>query len=123
MKASGRRWTRSRTRSASSRSSRTAAASGRCGRRRAAQPLRAEMLRLQLAADDAPLKVLAIGAHADDIEIGCGGTLLRLAQADELDLRWVVLSAGNERAEEARASAAAFGAEVEVESFRDAFFR
>jgi LmbE family N-acetylglucosaminyl deacetylase len=71
----------------------------------------------------APLKVLAIGAHADDIEIGCGGTLLRLAQAAELDLQWVVLSAGRGRAEEAKASAAAFGAEVEVESFRDAFFR
>jgi len=80
------------------------------------------MLKLELGRA-APLKVLAIGAHADDIEIGCGGTLLRLAQAAELDLRWVVLSAGNERAEEARASAAAFGAEVEVESFRDAFFR
>jgi len=71
----------------------------------------------------APLKVLAIGAHADDVEIGCGGTLLRLAQAAELDLQWVVLSAGRGRAEEAKASAAAFGAEVEVESFRDAFFR
>ncbi|HZB35692.1 MAG TPA: PIG-L deacetylase family protein [Gaiellaceae bacterium] len=80
------------------------------------------MLKLELGRA-APLKVLAIGAHADDIEIGCGGTLLRLAQAAELDLQWVVLSAGRGRAEEAKASAAAFGAEVEVESFRDAFFR
>ena len=80
------------------------------------------MLKLELGRA-APLKVLAIGAHADDIEIGCGGTLLRLAQAAELDLQWVVLSAGRGRAEEAKASAAAFGAEVDVESFRDAFFR
>src|SRR5215211_3434638 len=105
-KASGRPWIRSRTSSASSRSSRAAAACGRSGRRPTPAPCRAEVLRLQLAADDAPLRVLAIGAHADDIEIGCGGTLLRLAEAAELDLRWVVLSAGNERAEEARASAA-----------------
>jgi LmbE family N-acetylglucosaminyl deacetylase len=80
------------------------------------------VLKLELGGA-APLKVLAIGAHADDIEIGCGGTLLRLAQAAELDLHWVVLSAVGERAGEARASAAAFGASVEVETFRDAFFR
>jgi len=55
-----------------------------------------------------PLRVLALGAHADDIEIGCGGTLLRLvAQRRQLDVVWVVLAATPERAAEARASAAA----------------
>jgi LmbE family N-acetylglucosaminyl deacetylase len=68
--------------------------------------------------------VLAIGSHADDIEIGCGATLLRLARdVSGLELHWVVLSAAGERADEARASAAAFGAEVDVQGFRDAFFR
>jgi LmbE family N-acetylglucosaminyl deacetylase len=70
------------------------------------------------------LRVLAIGSHADDIEIGCGGTLLRLArELEALELHWVVLSADGERADEARASAEAFGAEKEVLGFRDAFFR
>ena len=81
------------------------------------------MLKLELGAA-AGLRVLAIGSHADDIEIGCGGTLLRLAQEVEaLELHWVVLSAEGERADEARAGAAAFGAEPEVLGFRDAFFR
>lgn len=81
------------------------------------------MLRLELGGGQ-HLRVLAIGSHADDIEIGCGGTLLQLAQSvAELDLHWVVLSASGERADEARSSAAAFGAEVDVQGFRDAFFR
>lgn len=85
------------------------------------------MHRLQLGGEG-PLRVLAIGSHADDIEIGCGGTLLRLADERPLDVHWVVLSANEERAAEARAAAAAFlagaaSSSVAVESFRDAFFR
>jgi LmbE family N-acetylglucosaminyl deacetylase len=79
---------------------------------------------LKLGLGDGPLKVLAIGSHADDIEIGCGATLLRLAgDVPGLELHWVVLSAAAERADEARASAEAYGAEVHVQEFRDAFFR
>jgi LmbE family N-acetylglucosaminyl deacetylase len=72
--------------------------------------------------------VLAIGAHADDIEIGCGGTLLRLAETGpEADVTWVVLSSAGTRADEARSSAAEFvagfaSARVEVENFRDGYF-
>jgi LmbE family N-acetylglucosaminyl deacetylase len=58
-------------------------------------------------------RILFVGAHADDIEIGCGGTVLRLAAEErDLDVRWVVFSATPERAAEARASAAAFLAGV-----------
>ena len=40
------------------------------------------MLALHLAGDGAaPLRVLCLGAHADDIEIGCGGTVLKLVSA------------------------------------------
>ena len=83
------------------------------------------MLTLDLSRGRERLSILAIGAHSDDIEIGCGGTLLRLAsEVGELELTWVVLSARDGRAEEARAGAAAFGASsVEIEDFEDAFFK
>jgi len=72
-------------------------------------------------------RVLALGAHADDIEIGCGGTLLRwLEETPGLDVTWVVFSSNAERAREAEASAHAFLAgagtrRVVVKSFRDGF--
>jgi LmbE family N-acetylglucosaminyl deacetylase len=54
-------------------------------------------------------RVLAIGCHADDIEIGCGGTLLEcMRQRRDLSVTWVVLCADGDRADEARASAGAF---------------
>ena len=72
--------------------------------------------------------LLAIGAHSDDIEIGCGGTLLHLAERyPDMEVVWVVLSATRERAQEARASADAFlgnvaSLRVIVEDFRDKYF-
>lgn len=78
------------------------------------------MLPLLLGAPAAgvPLRLLALGAHADDVEIGAGGTLLRLAGSAPLEARVVVLSADERRASEARESAAAFlnGARVAVET-------
>ena len=73
------------------------------------------------------LRLLVIGAHADDIEIGCGGTLLRLvADGRVASVRWAVLSAHGTRADEARAAAAAIlgdvPGEVEVDDFRDGYF-
>lgn len=67
--------------------------------------------------------VLAIGAHADDIEIGAGGTLLWLRRRHPgVRLVWLVLSAEGDRAEEARAAAADFGAdEVVLADFPDRF--
>ena len=82
---------------------------------------------LGLSPTEAPRRVLAIGCHADDIEIGCGGTLLALVAANpEIEVDWVVLAASGTRSDEARASAAAFldGAgkvRVEVHDFRDGF--
>ncbi len=72
--------------------------------------------------------VLCLGAHADDIEIGCGGTLLTLLDAcPTLEVTWVVFGAQGNRAEEARRSAERFlGAEaaerVIVKGFRDSYF-
>src|SRR5207253_3909089 len=71
-------------------------------------------------------RILLLGAHADDIEIGCGGTVLRLvAEHRDLEVRWVVFSATAERAREARASADAFlegvRATVAVRDHRDGY--
>ena len=85
------------------------------------------MIGLRLATPDAPLRILALGAHADDLEIGCGGTLLRLRQAyDDLQVHWVVLGCEEEaRAREAERSAHALvgadAVEVSLGRYPDAF--
>ena len=85
-------------------------------------------LSLDLPRDRAP-RLLVLGAHSDDIEIGCGGTVRFLLERHPgAEVRWVVFAAGNEaRAAEARAAAARFlrGAgqvAVETHRFRDGFF-
>lgn len=94
----------------------------------AANP-RSGMLPLNLPEDPAePFKILCLGAHSDDIEIGCGGTILQLLSSyTNLHVVWVVFSSGREREREARASAALFlknakGQQVVVKNFRDGFF-
>lgn len=69
-------------------------------------------LRLQTTGD--PLRVLSIGAHADDIEIGAGGTLLLLAQQQRLQVRSLVLTGTPERHREAQDAARAFLPDVDV---------
>jgi LmbE family N-acetylglucosaminyl deacetylase len=74
------------------------------------------------------LKVLCLGAHSDDIEIGCGATLLRLAdEVPGLKMRWEVFSGSAARKAEARRSARQFLAGVSTNklgmaSFRESFF-
>ena len=74
------------------------------------------------------LRVLCIGAHSDDLEIGCGGTMLELiGRPAPLEVTWVVLSGIGPRGREARASARRFvrGAkrcDIRVAGFRDGYF-
>ena len=58
---------------------------------------------------DGPLAVAVIGAHPDDIEIGCGGTLLHLAQRGDAVIHSLILTGTPEREQEAIAAATAFG--------------
>jgi LmbE family N-acetylglucosaminyl deacetylase len=73
-------------------------------------------------------RILCLGAHSDDIEIGLGGTLLTLVEKrSDLEIWWVVFSAPGERATEARASANSFlsgikNREIRVESFPESYF-
>jgi len=74
------------------------------------------------------LDVLCLGAHSDDIEIGCGGTILRLLEEHlNVEVHWVVFGADEARAVEARESADSFLEKakqktVVIMNHRDGFF-
>jgi LmbE family N-acetylglucosaminyl deacetylase len=73
-----------------------------------------------------PLEILCLGAHSDDIEIGCGATLLQLKEwYPALSFHWVVFSAKGTRREEACRAAQLFTAgkscNVVLQSFDDGF--
>lgn len=76
---------------------------------------------------DSP-NILCLGAHSDDIEIGCGGTILKLLKSyPKATVTWVVFSAKGSRIDEAVASAEAYLAgakekQIIVKDFRDGFF-
>ena len=73
------------------------------------------------------LKILCLGAHCDDIEIGCGGTILRLLSAHpRAEVLWVVFCSTDERAKEARECAEEFlrssaHQRILISKFRDGF--
>ncbi len=73
------------------------------------------------------LTILCLGAHSDDIEIGCGGTILRLLKSQACDVHWIVFSAGRARRREAFDSAQLFlerakKKNIAIRSHRDGFF-
>lgn len=75
-----------------------------------------------------PLRLLCLGAHCDDIEIGCGGTILKLAAARcDIAVHWVVFSSDEQRKREALNSANAFlesipSKKIVIHELRDGFF-
>jgi LmbE family N-acetylglucosaminyl deacetylase len=86
------------------------------------------MRSLTLSPDPAALlNILCLGAHSDDIEIGCGGTILRLAaQYPNCVLHWVVFSAPGVRAAEAQRAAELFAGTTAIKgplirNFQDGF--
>lgn len=87
------------------------------------------MLELTLGPGSGEAKtVLCLGAHCDDIEIGCGATLLRFAEEyPAAEIRWVVFSSDARRAAEtSRAAKMLFGQEhrtdIVFKEFRNSFF-
>ncbi len=75
-----------------------------------------------------PLKILCLGAHSDDIEIGCGGTILKLIEErGDIEFNWVVFGSNEQRKREAFESADIFlryakEKRVVIKDFRDGFF-
>ena len=87
------------------------------------------MLKTRLSVKkESVFKILCLGAHSDDIEIGCGGTILRfLEDTRKTEVHWIILGAGEERAIEAKKSAHLFleratEKEITIRDFRDGFF-
>jgi LmbE family N-acetylglucosaminyl deacetylase len=87
------------------------------------------MLRLTFNRNENKLKtILCLGAHSDDIEIGCGGSILRLLEENQnTEVYWIVFSADSKRKKEAESSADLFLAgakkrEIRVKNFRESFF-
>jgi len=85
------------------------------------------VLHLRFAVDE-PIRILCLGAHSDDIEIGCGGTILSLSEAyPDLSVSWFVFSSNAARQAEALNSAELFlrdiqNKHIEVLEFRDGYF-
>ena len=77
---------------------------------------------------DAVCRILCLGSHCDDIEIGCGGTILRLTESRRnIECHWIVFSSDKERAQEAMTSAELFLKDAKekniiIKTFRDGFF-
>jgi LmbE family N-acetylglucosaminyl deacetylase len=87
------------------------------------------MLKLTFGAKQTNVcRVLCLGAHCDDIEIGCGGTILRLLEENQrLEFCWIVFSSTPQRRQEAKKAAKMFlksaqKAQIVMKDFRDSFF-
>jgi LmbE family N-acetylglucosaminyl deacetylase len=77
---------------------------------------------------DGVKRLLCLGAHSDDIEIGCGATILRLVrEKPDLEIYWLVFSARGMRAREAKASAGEFlrgirSRRIRTMTYRESYF-
>lgn len=86
------------------------------------------MLTAALGERGAPLEILCVGAHCDDVEIGCGGAVLRLLEERPGSrVHWVALASNETRERESRGCAeellaGAAARQIVIERFRDGYF-
>jgi LmbE family N-acetylglucosaminyl deacetylase len=86
------------------------------------------MFELQFFSQNKEPKILCLGSHADDIEIGCGGTILKFVeQVPQAQFLWVTFSGTEERFKELSQSAKCFlknsnSSSVVTYKFRESFF-
>nr|WP_321356775.1 PIG-L deacetylase family protein [uncultured Draconibacterium sp.] len=77
--------------------------------------------------NETPLNILCLGAHCDDIEIGVGGTILKIIEENEIgEFNWIVFTSNNTRKKEADISAQHFleninRKKISINSYRDGF--
>src|SRR5437867_4440336 len=126
---SGRAWIHLRKNRRSTTCTRAARLPGKYGNRGKRTRWNSLMLSLCLRKQtDAPIRILCLGAHCDDIEIGCGGTILTLLETyRKAAVDWVVFSSDQQRASEARESANLFLKQAEsknvvIKTFTNSFF-
>jgi LmbE family N-acetylglucosaminyl deacetylase len=85
------------------------------------------MLSLSLNSLAAGANILCIGAHCDDVEIGCGATLLRMARDyPDATIRWAIFSGNEARTRESLQAAASLLGDTRVSvqffGFRESHF-